>query len=97
MAKLAPIIEAAPTPRPVCFGCGAPREATYRTVDEHGQSAWGANAVARVFSGWKGYGRFHSQECATRYANWVAREKGIKLVITNGGPPAGDDSNAGGP
>lgn len=67
--------------RPRCFGCGMPRDAVYRTCNDDGEWVPEDRATGRAFSHWRGYGHFHSQDCATRYANWVAENEGIRLTI----------------
>lgn len=70
-----------PAPKaPECPGCGTPRKAKYSTIDAEGKSSW-QTAVARVWSGWTGYGHFCTQRCATAYANLVFEEKGLRYRV----------------
>ena len=91
-----PITKPAPEERPLCPCCRKPLRPHYHTQDDRGMPAWGGNATQRVFAGWMGYDAFCTQRCAVHYANVVYKQKGLVLV-PNGGPPADDSSNAGGP
>lgn len=75
-----PFLERAPEGE-TCYGCGKKRSPFYSYVDANGEHTYHPElAVGRVFTRWRGYGHFCTQTCATRYANWVAENKGTRLV-----------------